>query len=834
MSSPRGNAVIGGILNVPAVSVPTSTFNNGDNIQATGLNNTFNIASASESNVAGVNATVSGVQNVRVTASGAINFDVTGGQGWTGLTSLTTNSNAAGNQNITVASTTDVSSTLNNAATSNVTVNGGEDVSVTVTRQTSGGVSVNAPTGAVNVSASVLSGSTQGPIAVNGGSTVSVSTSVIGTNTPTVLGSVTVNGAPATTAVTVNQPASSTSAPVVTTGVVEITDANALLPGADSISTVSLSNYGNLSRINSSALSSLSLAGVFNPAANLTINGDIDANNQTLAALNLNLSNFVNAGTVFLAAASAGPSSYTTVNLQSSALGSSLGDILSSGTISNLNISGAAPLTLGGQSGLTSNGTITSTSSGGVTLNTALLSGQGFSGASSSGNDNITVGSTTRAINVGRGNNTVTFTTPALGVGGSVTATGSGTNTIRATSTVLATASSSSSAEANFAAKISGFNALDILTGVSPVVIDIARLDNIANVTNSGTSVLNIDNFVNGGSLIAAATNTNFVNFANTSGSSDTLNYGIATAATATPQLAVNGAVEVINIGLVDTDLATPNSNTLNLTAPQAQNITIAGNTGLALTFAGTALTSLNASATSGGFSWTSGALTASSTIVGSATASNNVNLSSALASVTYTGGTGINSVTTGSANDTVNGGTNADALTAGSGQDVINSGGNTSLVAVDQITGGLNADTISVAGSPNAIIIQDTSDSGENTANNIQTSLIATGFDRIIGTTNGVQLDLPNFSPVPGPLVVNVNVQNLAGTNNAVNFATGTFANGTFTFNPNGLDTLATYDTDDSGIAFQSVVLTGFVAGNQTANTSGLTNVITLSTLNV
>lgn len=696
-------------------------------------------------------------------------------------------------------------------------------------------ISVTAPTGTVNVNATVLGGNTQGAISVIGGSTVAVNSNVTPVNNSnTVLGSVTVTGAPATTSVTVNQAPSSTGATAVTTGVVSITDSNALLPGADSISTVSLSNYGNNSSINSSALSNLSLSGVFDPNANLTVNGNIDAANQNLTALNLNLSNFVNSGTVALGAANAGPSSYTTVNLQSSGLGSSLGQLSnSSSNFSNLNISGSAPLTLSALIGLTSNGTITSTSSGGVNLSQFTLgAGQGYNGALSTGNDSVSIANTTRAINVGNGDNTVQFNTSTISA--SVTA-GNGIDTATLAAGVAAQASSSNA----FASNISGFDVLNLTTAQNPQTVNLANLDDISNVINSGTTTLLLTGFANNGTLTSFGggnvnSNVNTVQLANSSGTSDVLNYRIQSPNSFSANLTANG-IETINIVSVDIDQPSA-TNTLSLTATAAQTISISGNTPLTLNNTNTTITSLNASGLTGAFTWTSGQLAAASTIVGSATANNTVVLSAANASVNYTGGTGINDVTTGSFNDTVNGGTNADTLSGGAGLDVINSGGDTNPNAVDSITGGAGADTISIVGSPNAVIVNNTAgDSGVNTATSVATSVIATGFDRITGTTNGVQLDLPSFGMMQNPLTVFVNVQSLAGTDNAVNFAKGTFANGTFTFNPNGFDTLATYDTDGTGgTAFESVVLTGFIPGTQTSNTGGLNNIITLTTLNV
>ncbi len=637
----------------------------------------------------------------------------------------------------------------------------------------------------------------------------------------------TVNGRGVTTAVTVNQrtaaTASQTQAGVVT-GSVTVNDlgsANA----ADTIGSVSLNNFGGVT-VTSSSLNTLNLAGGSIdgvPAVNGNITLTRSAATGTVANLIINSS-----GGQFGAISGTQADQFTSASVNAS--GFSVFNDFTAPALTSLTINGAGSVAFSANTlgGATTTNIDARTNTGGVILGGPLNDATRFRGGS--GNDSIRITANNTAIDMGGGSNTVEINSATIGSTGSVNAGPGVTDRLSLSASNAAVATASAGAQANFADKISGFDAL-LLSGVTNQTIDLARLDNISDVTQQGANGLTLNNFQSGGTLRYAGTSTAAtVNVAGSS-SSDVLNVQLgATTAFAAGTLSAP-SIETVNISAIAT------TGTFTQTIASGNTVTSinlagAGANPFTLTNTDTSVTSLNASGLTGAFTWTSGALAGASTVVGSATAANTVNLSAAAASVNYTGGTGINNVTTGSFNDTVNGGSNADNLSGGNGQDVINSGGNTNPNAVDTITGGAGADTISIVGSPNALIVNDNNSSGSNTATSVATSVIATGFDRITGATNGVRL---NLFLQAGQLGVNTNVQNLAGSDNAVNFATGTFANGTFTFNPNGFDTLATYDTNaGSGVAYESVVLSGFIAGSQTANTGGNQNIITLSTLNV
>lgn len=180
-------------------------------------------------------------------------------------------------------------------------------------------------------------------------------------------------------------------------------------------------------------------------------------------------------------------------------------------------------------------------------------------------------------------------------------------------------------------------------------------------------------------------------------------------AGTTVVQLANAGSSDVATIKLTDDDGTTAAFNaltftgfeTLNFSTTDAQtiptgaahqittltdadatSITVTGNAGLNLgTFAGTALTSFNASGvTLGSVTYTSGVLASASTITGGAGA-DTLSAAAAVATVSLVGGAGIDTLT-GSA-------TKASTIDGGAGNDILTGG-----AVADSIVGGDNTDT--------------------------------------------------------------------------------------------------------------------------------------------
>jgi len=305
--------------------------------------------------------------------------------------------------------------------------------------------------------------------------------------------------------------------------------------------------------------------------------------------------------------------------------------------------------------------------------------------------------------------------------------------------------------------------------------------------------------------------------------------------------LTANG-IETINLTVTDTN-TTVQTDTLTLSADALKTLTITGNSGFTLTSANTTVTSVNASALTGAFTWTAGTgnLAAAAAITGSATAANTVTFTAAAtAGVTYTGGAGndviigqngkANTVSLGNGANSythsgsagiqnITGGTGADTITGGTSADVIVGGG-----GADVITGGAGADRITVSGNT-ATIVQASGASGANTSTTIQPSELTAAFDVIFGASTGLTLNLGNTNMHTG-LITSAGTNLAAGVDDSVIFARGTYdaANGVFTYGAAGLDTAMTYDSAaTAGVTAETVILVGFVAGTASTVSVGI-----------
>ena len=237
--------------------------------------------------------------------------------------------------------------------------------------------------------------------------------------------------------------------------------------------------------------------------------------------------------------------------------------------------------------------------------------------------------------------------------------------------------------------------------------------------TTSGGNGLTLSNMVSGNTLQLNGAGTKYVvdgaGFA--AGLNDTLNVKLTDNSTAGVQFAATGinAVNVENIAITVTDAQANPTGTFNdaltLQGNSVKTITVAGNAGLSLAAASTALSSVDASGiTKGGFTWTSGNLTDAITVKGSETGANVINLSSVSAAVVnYTGGNGDNFLTTGNGNDIVTLGNSAGTNTVisfGSGTDkLVLAGIATTKAAFTQTTGLGIGDSIDFSGAKGAAI---------------------------------------------------------------------------------------------------------------------------------
>jgi len=287
--------------------------------------------------------------------------------------------------------------------------------------------------------------------------------------------------------------------------------------------------------------------------------------------------------------------------------------------------------------------------------------------------------------------------------------------------------------------------------------------------------------------------------------------------------LTANG-METINISLVDTN-ASKHVNSITINDSTLNYLKITGNAGLSLNCDSNTIYGVDASAvnnTAGtantGLQWTAGALTASGvTIKGTSTGGDTINAAASNGSVTIVAYAGTNSLTgAASSISAINGGSGADTIMGGSAKDYLLGGG-----GADVITGKGGADTIWLFGATAKIVQAAAGDSGANTTPSQDTSEATSSFDIVYGLSAGNKLQLATQTPS-----VNLTATNLAGTNDVVNFARGTYniVAETFTYSAVGTDTALTYDTSvGGGTAFETIILVGYASAGGTAISNGL-----------
>ena len=541
---------------------------------------------------------------------------------------------------------------------------------------------------------------------------------------------------------------------------------------------------------------------------------------------------------------------YTTLNVTTTGEDSTLSNI-TFGAATALNVAGSKALTLTSTSGLSALKTVAVSGTVGLTANftqatpttvtsvdTSATTGTStvtidatkatFTGGA--GVDKVTSsGNVSKAISLGAGNDTFVLgvNTVTAAVGG-----GDGTDTL----SIAASAAAVASADSTFAGLVTGFDNLT-LTGATSQTIDLAVLGNYTKASTSGGNGLTLNKLASGGTLTLTGSGTAYtVGVTNAAtGTADVLNLSLTSAGPLTAGSVTAADVETVNISLVDTD-TTKQVNTLTLVDAALKTVVITGNAGLTLTNTDTTVTSVDASAvtnTAGtvaagptpvgtGFTWATGALAAASTIKGTSTGGDVIDAALALKAVTITAYAGTNVIIGSSAEgSTLTGGSGADTIVGGAGNDVIVGGG-----GADVIRGGAGADSITLSGTTatfqNVALPSPATNSGVNTATTNQTSELTSTFDIVRGVAAGDKFQLATFTPA-----VNLTATNLAGTDNFVNFARGTYdgTNGVFTYGAAGADTAVTYDTNTSAqaVAYETVILVGYVAASTTAITGGL-----------
>ncbi|NQE64604.1 hypothetical protein [Caulobacter sp. RHG1] len=710
------------------------TFNDGDVLNGGAGADSLTITATTGATYALPNASVTGIETVTVSNDAGLSGALSS---WTDVTQVNTTS--SGSYELYLSASANLKAAVTAQGSGLFALEGGKDLDVTITGATTAALSIGASTaatGAIKISRETTGAVVAGQIDVTGGTTVSITqTATNAANTTQTHGAVKVVGTAATTEVTVKATKAANadgSTAGITANTVTITDA-ASATTVGSITKATVDGYTTLD-ITANALSTLSLA---RGSGNVSLtNSSSLASGDKTTTLDLTV-NGVTGGRL------QDSSVYTTLNITTGAAASTLTNIHAAG-VTSLNIAGASGLTLNSATGLNTLTTVKITGSAGLkgtfaqtTLtsvdasgtngaNTLTLNPQKADFTGGSGVDVVTLSSSSvnKTIAMGDGDDMLSLNQNTTALSGAISG-GDGIDTLKASTVDIRAISSSTT----YSAKITGFERLLLSNGASQPV-NLANLG-IHWVTLTGTnSGLTFNGMASGGTLelTAAGTSYTIVNSAFTAGASDTINVKLTSGAGAGVAFASTGigaaGVETINLTNTDTQ-ATPSgtfNNTVTLLGNDLKTLTITGNAGLTLTAASTALTSLDASGlTKGGFTWTSGAIANGSTVKGSATGANIINLSAG-GRVTYTGGAGddqitlgdngfgselnlgggANTVTSGTGGITITAGDGDDTVTVGSGNHTVNLGNGTNAFTMEAnayilYTGGTGADTITV-----------------------------------------------------------------------------------------------------------------------------------------
>ena len=655
--------VAGGSANDTITSTVAGGFGTGDVIDGGAGTDTLTVSGSGSISSSGV--TVTNVEAASLTSTSSVNLNTTT---WTGLTSLTTQSNAAATT-LVAGTGTAVTATVLNRGANSVLVDGGSNVSVIASGSTTGTISVGAttqPTGTVTISNSTSVAGTMGNISVKGGATVSVTQ--VASNSPATTvtqGAVIVTGTADTATIAINNTTRATASigtAGVTTNSVEISDVNAgssTLKGT--ITSISVSNANSVA-INGTGLTDLTLKG---GSGNIIIDNS-GLTTPTNKMLNLTLDGQIG-GTLDDADV------YTTLNMTTTGSNSTLSNI-TYGALTTLNISGSQTLTLVNATGMSALTTVKVSGSAGLSVtdltNATLTS---IDASATSGNVTVKIDSTKTSYSGGSGIDKVTLT----GIPTKVISGGAGTADV-----LVITAAAAASLVSS--ALVSGFEEVT-LSDATTQTINTSNFVGATQFTTSGGNGLTLSSMVSGNTLQLTGAGTAYTLDGTSflAGANDTLNLKLTDGSAAGVQFAATGItasnIENIVITVSDTH-ASPGgafNDQVTLMGNTSKSITVSGNAGLTLTATSTALTSVDASGiTLGGFTWTSGALIgAAITVKGSAAGTNIIDLSTtSTAVVNYTGGTGVNTLTTGSGNDIVTIGniTGTTNLNFGSGIDTL------------------------------------------------------------------------------------------------------------------------------------------------------------------
>lgn len=474
-----------------------------------------------------------------------------------------------------------------------------------------------------------------------------------------------------------------TSSNTMTYGAVRIDDV-----ATASITTVTVNGYGSAdlgaTGVDLNALTTLSLTNSGGSASvatsattlNLSLNNvnhavDLDQTAATIKTLNITASG--NSSSFALTAAAV-----TTANIDASA------DLnISAGTfaaVETVTVTGAGDVNLGDISG-----TATSVAASAATGNiTATVDGTKAVVTTGTGNDAITVDTAgiSKAITLGAGDDTLILSAATANVPTAAVAGGDGVDTVSMT---FASAQALD-ANTNFKTAISGFERLTIsnqaVLTTADVTIDLEALGFNYVTLAAGTddtdvgaaNKLILDKMASGGTLVMNATQAATAAQASTqvnvtdaaTGTADVLNIVISAQASVDAKTIIANDVETFNITATDVFLDNGNGNdtnnaihTLIASGDKVTSIVVTGDD-LILDTNSTVLTSVNASAMTGGITYTADGKSTGTTVLG---------------------GQGADNLTASGSGDTLNGGAGADTLTGANLTTLTGGAGNDTFV---------------------------------------------------------------------------------------------------------------------------------------------------------
>ncbi|WP_319641306.1 S-layer protein [Novosphingobium sp. JCM 18896] len=673
-----------------------ATFTVGDVINGGAGNDTLNWVQAAAITTLPAGSSVTSIETLNATSGAAITLNTT--SSFAGLTALNANTTGFA-QTLTAAATTNVTATNTLQAATAVSVTGGNNVAVNATGVTTGTTTVAGAAGTVAVTsagaaladAAGATTATQGAISVTGGTKVNVTStgSVSGGSENALdaltLGAVTVTGTGATTEVNVTQTAAQAQATnvvgtdgkaAIVGGAVTVTDVNsASTTAAGTIATVSVNNAGAVT-VNSGALKTLNLSGKITSVDASTLGALTTAANTALA---LNTNGLTTTGAVTV------DTDITTLNVTGSTAASTIASLVGAG-VKTLNVAGDAKVSLTAQT-LAALTDVVVTNTAGVKLGSALAVGTNFTGGA--GADEITLGATTKAINMGAGDDVVTLNSATLGAGGTLNG-GDGRDTLVANTNgsafiadpafggfeVLRVAGAAAQGSHN----ANGFTALELGATAAGVTFTSVA---------AGTGL----------TILAAPTGNTVVTLANATGTADVFNLTLSSSAALVAGSVSLAGVETINITNTDTN-TTAQTNSITLVDAAAKSVVVTGNAGLTVTndAGNTAITNFDASGVSGteanaaalGVTFTSVNATVGENVTIKGGSGNDVLTGTATANDTIIGGAGADTLVYTGGTDTFTGGTGADTF------DINALGTKTSFVTITDFTKG---DKIDVAG---------------------------------------------------------------------------------------------------------------------------------------